>query len=59
MTTLRTTPPNSQPTRQDRFTRWLKPRLMAQLDAFQGGRITLIEGSQCHHLGQEGPYRSP
>ena len=57
MTTLRTTPPSSQPARQDRFTRWLKPRLLAQLDAFRGGRITLIEGNQCHHLGQEGPLQ--
>lgn len=51
MTTLRSTPPDIQPVNQDRLTRWLKPRLMTQLDAFQGGRITLIEGNQCHHLG--------
>ncbi|MGO3217411.1 MAG: SAM-dependent methyltransferase, partial [Halomonas sp.] len=54
MTTLNSTPPNVQPVSQDRFTRWLKPRLMAQLNTFRGGRITLIEGDQCHHLGQEG-----
>ena len=57
MTTLRSTPPNIQPVAQGRLTKWLKPRLMAQLDTFRGGRITLIEGNQCHHLGQEGPLQ--
>lgn len=57
MTTLRSTPPNIQPVEQDRLTKWLKPRLMAQLDTFRGGRITLIEGNQCHHLGQAGPLQ--
>lgn len=57
MTTLHSKPPCLPPLNQDRFTRWLKPRLMAQLDAFRGGRITLIEGSECHHLGQGGPLQ--
>lgn len=39
------------------LTRWFRPRVMAQLDRLEGGRITLIEGSQCHHLGQDGPLR--
>ncbi|WP_144439702.1 SAM-dependent methyltransferase [Halomonas chromatireducens] len=30
---------------------------MAQLDRLEGGRITLIEGSHCHLLGQDGPLR--
>jgi cyclopropane-fatty-acyl-phospholipid synthase len=41
----------------DRVTRWLKPRLLKQLDAFQGGYITLIEGTQRHRLGQGGPLQ--
>ncbi|QNU63468.1 SAM-dependent methyltransferase [Vreelandella titanicae] len=57
MTTLRSTPPNLQPVAESRLTKWLKPRLMAQLDTFRGGRITLIEGNQCHHLGQQGPLQ--
>ncbi|MDR5899035.1 cyclopropane-fatty-acyl-phospholipid synthase [Halomonas vilamensis] len=36
------------------MTRWLKPRLLKQLDAFQGGHITLIEGTTRHRLGQGG-----
>ncbi|MCL7928569.1 SAM-dependent methyltransferase [Halomonas llamarensis] len=41
----------------DRVTRWLKPRLLKQLDTFQGGHITLIEGTKRHHLGQGGPLQ--
>lgn len=54
MTTLRSTPPDIQPAPQGRITRWLKKRLISQLDTFTGGHITLIEGNQCHHLGQGG-----
>ncbi|MDR5887211.1 MULTISPECIES: cyclopropane-fatty-acyl-phospholipid synthase family protein [Halomonadaceae] len=54
MTTLRSTPPDIQPAPQGRVTRWLKKRLITQLDTFTGGHITLIEGNQCHHLGQGG-----
>lgn len=43
--------------RPDRMTRWLKPRLLRQLDTFQGGRITLREGSHAHTLGQGGPLQ--
>jgi len=41
----------------DRLTRWLKPRLIAQLDRLEGGNITLIDGHQRHHLGQGGPLQ--
>ncbi|NYS59742.1 SAM-dependent methyltransferase [Vreelandella salicampi] len=42
----------------DRVTRWLKPRLLKQLDTFQGGYITLIEGTKRHHLGRGGPLQA-
>lgn len=42
----------------DRVTRWLKPRLLKQLDTFQGGYITLVEGTKRHHLGQGGPLQA-
>lgn len=54
MTTLRSTPSDIQPAPQGRVTRWLKKRLISQLDTFTGGHITLIEGNQCHHLGRGG-----
>ncbi|MGC3874182.1 class I SAM-dependent methyltransferase [Halomonas sp. GXIMD04776] len=41
----------------DRLYRWLRPRLIAQLDRLQGGNITLIEGDQCLCLGQGGPLQ--
>jgi len=39
----------------DRLTRWLRPRLLAQLDRLEGGEVTLIEGHRRHRLGQGGP----
>ncbi|MYL22838.1 methyltransferase domain-containing protein [Halomonas alkaliantarctica] len=51
------TPGSVSCTSHDRLTRWLKPRLLKQLDAFKGGRITLIEGTHSHHLGQGGPLQ--
>ncbi|MBS9404952.1 class I SAM-dependent methyltransferase [Halomonas sp. TRM85114] len=57
MNTLRsgtTRPLASEP---DLLTRWLKPRLIAQLDRLEGGNITLIVGHQRHHLGQGGPLQ--
>ncbi|MCA1769737.1 MAG: cyclopropane-fatty-acyl-phospholipid synthase family protein [Halomonas sp.] len=39
----------------DRLTRWLRPRLLKQLDRMEGGQVTLIEGHQRHQLGQGGP----
>lgn len=39
----------------DRLTRWLRPRLLAQLDRLEGGQVTLIEGHHRHRLGQGGP----
>ncbi|WP_444676711.1 class I SAM-dependent methyltransferase [Halomonas sp. E19] len=57
MNTLRTSPHPPLAEATDALTRWLRQRLLAQLDALEGGRITLIEGSQCHHLGQGGPLQ--
>ncbi|SDK47201.1 SAM-dependent methyltransferase [Billgrantia gudaonensis] len=54
MTTLRTATSRSPSTARERLSRWLKPHLLATLDRLEGGRITLIEGSDCHHLGQGG-----
>ncbi|CAM3811484.1 cyclopropane-fatty-acyl-phospholipid synthase family protein [Vreelandella rituensis] len=71
MSTLRPVPPSSLPhsssrtstpqapdLQQDRLTRFLKPRLLAQLDTFEQGSITLLEGNECHHLGQGGPLEA-
>nr|WP_275298268.1 cyclopropane-fatty-acyl-phospholipid synthase family protein [Halomonas campisalis] len=55
MRSASTTRPLAEET--DRLTRWLRPRLLAQLQRLEGGRITLIEGSRCYHLGQDGPLR--
>ncbi|WP_048307997.1 cyclopropane-fatty-acyl-phospholipid synthase family protein [Halomonas sp. PR-M31] len=41
----------------DRLARWLRPRLLAQLDRLEGGNITLIEGEQSCCLGQGGPLQ--
>ncbi|MFG6178560.1 class I SAM-dependent methyltransferase [Halomonas sp. THAF12] len=43
------------PAEGDRLTRWLKARLITQLDRLEGGEITLIEGHQRHRLGRGGP----
>lgn len=56
MNTLRsanTTRPLANDT--DRPTRWLRSRVLAQLDRLEGGEITLIEGHHRHCLGQGGP----
>ncbi len=39
----------------DRMTRWVRPRLLSQLERLEGGQITLIEGHRRHRLGQGGP----
>ncbi|EWH01599.1 hypothetical protein Q427_13215 [Halomonas sp. BC04] len=57
MTSFRSASCHPVPVNGGRLTRWLRPRVMAQLDRLEGGRITLIEGSQCHHLGQDGPLQ--
>nr|WP_316935845.1 cyclopropane-fatty-acyl-phospholipid synthase family protein [Halomonas sp. ANAO-440] len=57
MTSLRSASCRPVPVNGGRLTRWLRPRVMAQLDRLEGGRITLIEGSHCHLLGQDGPLR--
>jgi cyclopropane-fatty-acyl-phospholipid synthase len=57
VTSFRSASCRPSPVDGGRLARWLRPRVMAQLDRLEGGRITLIEGSQCHHLGQDGPLR--
>jgi cyclopropane-fatty-acyl-phospholipid synthase len=52
--TLHSAPSRPLPADADRLARWLKPRLLAQLDRLEGGRITLIEGHERHQLGQDG-----
>ncbi|MFO7646740.1 MULTISPECIES: SAM-dependent methyltransferase [Halomonas] len=37
------------------MTRWVRPRLLSQLERLEGGQITLIEGHRRHRLGQGGP----
>nr|WP_221188497.1 cyclopropane-fatty-acyl-phospholipid synthase family protein [Halomonas cerina] len=54
---MRSTRPHSLPLDDDRWSRWLKPRLLDPLDRLEGGEITLIDGHQCHHLGQGGELR--
>ncbi|SEL78872.1 SAM-dependent methyltransferase [Halomonas daqiaonensis] len=58
MNTLRSATARPLPPEGDRLTRWLKPRVLAQLDRLEGGDITLIDGHQRHHLGQGGPLRT-
>lgn len=56
MNTLRSaTAPRPLTDDADRLTRWLRPRLLAELDRLEGGTVTLIEGHRRHRLGQGGP----
>ncbi|MDW7746148.1 cyclopropane-fatty-acyl-phospholipid synthase family protein [Halomonas sp.] len=57
MNTLRSATARPLAPEGDRLTRWLKPRVLAQLDRLEGGNITLIDGHQRHQLGQGGPLR--
>lgn len=57
MNTLRSGTSRPLASEPDRLTRWLKPRLIAQLDRLEGGNITLTDGHQRHHLGQGGPLQ--
>lgn len=52
MTTLRSASSSPVSTPSDRLTRWLKSRVLGQLDRLEGGSITLIEGHQRHVLGR-------
>ncbi|QTF92490.1 cyclopropane-fatty-acyl-phospholipid synthase family protein [Halomonas sp. BM-2019] len=55
MNTLRSASPSRlQLEETDRLTRWLRPRLLDQLDRLEGGQVTLIEGHRRHRLGQGG-----
>ncbi|MGM0703373.1 MAG: class I SAM-dependent methyltransferase [Pseudomonadota bacterium] len=54
MTTLRSATSRPHPAPRNRLSQWLKPRLLATLDRLEGGRVMVIEGSDCHHLGQGG-----
>ncbi|MGM0536105.1 MAG: class I SAM-dependent methyltransferase [Pseudomonadota bacterium] len=57
MNTLRSATTRSLAPEGDRLSRWLKPRVLAQLDRLEGGTITLIDGHKRHPLGQGGPLR--
>jgi cyclopropane-fatty-acyl-phospholipid synthase len=57
VTMLRTHPQSSPLDSESIVTRLLKPRMQAQLGSLEGGCITLIEGNQCHRLGQGGPLQ--
>ena len=57
MNTLRSATARPLAPEGDRLTRWLKPRVLAQLDRLEGGNITLIDGHKRHLLGQGGPLR--
>ncbi|WP_422671904.1 class I SAM-dependent methyltransferase [Billgrantia kenyensis] len=57
MNMLRTHPHSPPLGNESIVTRLLKPRMLAQLGSLEGGRITLIEGNQCHRLGQGGPLQ--
>ncbi len=57
MNMLRTHPERPLPESESALIRWLRPRMLAQLGSLEGGTITLIEGSQCHRLGQGGPLQ--
>lgn len=57
MNTLRSATARPPAAEGDRLTRWLKPRVMAQLDRLEGGTIILTDGHQRHRLGQGGELR--
>jgi len=55
--TLRSVPSKREPPEQGRLTRWMKPRLLAQLARLEHGEITLIDGHERHLLGAGGVLR--
>jgi cyclopropane-fatty-acyl-phospholipid synthase len=58
MTSVNSLPAARQAAPHSRLTRWLKPRLLKQLDALQGGTITLVEDGARRRLGQGGPLEA-
>ncbi|MDT8894807.1 cyclopropane-fatty-acyl-phospholipid synthase family protein [Halomonas sp. I1] len=54
MNTPRSLDVNSLKHKEYRVSRWCRSRLIPQLARLEGGRLTLIEGTQCQHLGQAG-----
>ncbi|MAY70416.1 class I SAM-dependent methyltransferase [Halomonas litopenaei] len=54
MTTLRSEQGVTISRRGDRFSHWLKPRVLAQLGQLRHGSITLIDGHERHQLGEQG-----
>ncbi|MDR5907208.1 cyclopropane-fatty-acyl-phospholipid synthase family protein [Franzmannia qiaohouensis] len=55
MSTTRSATSQDLPRHGSRLIRLVKPRLLAQLDALEGGQVTLIEGDHCQQLGRGGP----
>ncbi|MBD3897993.1 class I SAM-dependent methyltransferase [Halomonas sp. ML-15] len=58
MSTTRSATSPDLPRHGSRLTRLIKPRLLAQLDALEGGQVTLIEGDHCRRLGRGGPLKA-
>ncbi|WNK20499.1 cyclopropane-fatty-acyl-phospholipid synthase [Halomonas piscis] len=54
MTSANSCPAPCQASPRPRLARWLRPRLLAQLDRFTGGTITLVESGDRRQLGQGG-----
>lgn len=44
-------------TEPDLLSRWLKSRLLAQLDSLEGGEIVLVDGHKRHRLGRGGELK--
>lgn len=58
MTRANSLPAASGAATYNRLTRWLRPRLLEQLEGFVGGTITLVEGDDRRRLGQGGPLEA-
>ncbi|GAA3909847.1 cyclopropane-fatty-acyl-phospholipid synthase family protein [Halomonas cibimaris] len=58
MTSANSLPASRQAAPRHRLARWLRPRLLAQLDRFTGGTIALVENDTRRCLGQGGPLEA-
>ncbi|MDC8805291.1 cyclopropane-fatty-acyl-phospholipid synthase [Halomonas pacifica] len=58
MNTWRTAEDRPAPSRDDRLGRWLKDRLLRQLDRLEGGQLTLVEADRRRLLGRGGPLQA-
>ncbi len=58
MNTWRTAEDRPAPSRDDRLGRWLKDRLLRQLDRLEGGQLTLVEVDRRQLLGRGGPLQA-